>query len=272
MAAIMIIAITFFTISLFAFTILGSSIIINHLESQLEVVAFFKDEAQQAEINSLRDSILQTGQVEKIKFVSKKDALDKYKQMHKNDPILLELVTEDILPASLEISTKNTNELPEIADKLTNSSIVSEVKYPRDVVSKFTQWSNAIKIIGIGLIGVLAAESILIIMSIVGFKISQKKEEIEIMRLLSATNWYIRWPFIVEGIFYGILGTILGWGMAVIGLIYAPSAVKLFLESLNISFTSISAMFFLQLLAGEILIAVFIGMIASAIAVLRYLK
>ncbi len=272
MAAIIITAITFFTISFFAFVILSSSMIINQLQSQLEVVAFFKDDARQADINSLENSLKQIGQIRSIKFVSKREALEKYKQMHKDDPILLELVTEDILPASLDISTQNTKDLPVIADKLKNSSIVSEVKYPQDVVAKFTQWTNAIKMIGVGLIAVLAAESMLIITSIVGFKISQKREEIEIMRLLSATNWYIRWPFILEGIFYGVFGTILGWGTAVVGILYAPPTVKLFLESLNISFESISIAFFVQLLAGELFIAVLIGMFASSVAVLRYLK
>jgi cell division transport system permease protein len=272
LAAILITAITFFTISFFAFIILSSSIVISHLESQLEVVAFFQDEAKQSDITALQDTLRQTGQIKEMKFVSKKEALDKYRQMHQNDPILLELVTEDILPASLEISTVNTTDLPAIAEKLKNSTLVSEVKYPQDVVEKFSQWTNAINMIGIGLIAVLAAESVLIIMSIVGFKISQKKEEIEIMKLLSATNWYIRKPFILEGIIYGIIGTILGWGLAVAGLSFAPPVIKLFLESLNVTTTSISTMFFLQLLAGELIIAIIIGMFASSIAVLRYLK
>jgi cell division transport system permease protein len=272
LAAILITAITFFTISFFAFIILSSSIVISHLESQLEVVAFFQDEAKQSDITALQDTLRQTGQIKEMKFVSKKEALDKYRQMHQNDPILLELVTEDILQASLEISTVNTTDLPAIAEKLKNSTLVSEVKYPQDVVEKFSQWTNAINMIGIGLIAVLAAESVLIIMSIVGFKISQKKEEIEIMKLLSATNWYIRKPFILEGIIYGIIGTILGWGLAVAGLSFAPPVIKLFLESLNVTTTSISTMFFLQLLAGELIIAIIIGMFASSIAVLRYLK
>lgn len=272
LAAILITTITFFTISFFAFIMLSSSIIINHLESQLEVVAFFKEDARQTDINSLQKSLRQSGQIEQLKFVSKKQALEKYRSMHKDDPILLELVTEDILPASLEISAKNTVDLPAIAEKLSNSVIVSEVKYPQDVVSKFTQWTNAIKMIGVGMVTVLAAESVLIIISIVGFKISQKREEIEIMRLLSATNWYIRWPFILEGIFYGIIGTILGWSAAIVCLLYAPPPVKIFLESMSVSFESISAIFFLQLLAGELIIAIIIGIFAGSIAVLRYLK
>lgn len=270
MAAIFITMITFFAISVFAFIIVGSSVIVSYLESRLEVVAFFKDEAKQADINTLQDNLKRTGKIASIKFVSKKDALTKYREQNKDDPVLLELVTEDILPASLEISTKQITDLPGVAESLKNSQVVSLVRYPQDVVSTLTKWINAIKIIGIGLVGILTAESVFIIISIVGFKISQKREEIEIMRLLSATNWYIRWPFILEGIFYGIIGTILGWISAAVGLWYATPYLQPFLK--DIPLLPVSPIFLLELLMGELLIAVIIGMFASSIAVLRYLK
>jgi cell division transport system permease protein len=205
-----------------------------------------------------------------MKFVSKKEALEKYREQNKNDPVLLELVTEDILPASLEISTTKIQDLPSIAGTLKNSSIVSVVRYPQDVVSTLSKWTNGIKIIGIGLISILAIESVLIITSIIGFKISQKREEIEIMRLLSASNWYIRWPFILEGVFYGLIGTILGWGTAVASLWYSMPYIQPFLK--DIPLLLFSPMLILELLIGELLIAFVIGMFASSIAVLRYLK
>lgn len=270
LAAIFITMITFFAISIFAFIIAGSSVIVNYLESRLEVVAFFKDEAKQSEINTLTDNLKKTGKIARVKFVSKKDALAKYRDQNKDDPVLLELVTEDILPASLEISTNKITDLPSVAGTLKNSSLVSLVRYPQDVVSTLTKWTNAIKLIGLGLIGILAAESVFIITSIVGFKISQKREEIEIMRLLSATNWYIRRPFILEGIFYGLIGTILGWIAAATALWYATPYLQQFLK--DIPLLPVSSIFLIKLLAGELLIAVIIGMFASSVAVLRYLK
>lgn len=270
LAAIFITMITFFAISIFSFIIFGSSVIVSYLESRLEVVAFFKDEAKQSDINALTNNLKQTGKIARIKFVSKRDALAKYRQQNKDDPVLLELVTEDILPASLEISTKQITDLPAIASSLKNSPIVSLVRYPQDVVSTLTKWINAIKIIGIGLVSILTAESVFIIISIVGFKISQKREEIEIMRLLSATNWYIRWPFILEGIFYGIIGTILGWIVAASSLWYATPFLQPFLK--EIPLLPVSPIFLLELLVGELLIAGILGIFASSVAVLRYLK
>ena len=270
MAAIFITTITFFAVTIFAFLVIGSSVVVNYLESRLEVVAFFKDDIKQSDINALENTIKNTGTISSMKFVSKKDALDKYRQQNKDDPILLELVTEDILPASLEISSSKIDNLSNIARILKNSSIVSLVRYPQDVVSTLSKWTNAIKYIGIVLIAILTAESIFIITSIVGFKISQKREEIEIMRLLSATNWYIRWPFVLEGIFYGIVGTVFGWCIAVGSLFYATPYLQSFLK--DIPLFPVSTIFLLELLIGELVIAVIIGIFASSIAVLRYLK
>jgi len=268
--AIVIMMLTFLSISVFAFIVFGSSVVINYFESKPQVTAFFKDEAQQSEMDALKQNLEKTGITSSIRFVSKKEALQIYKEQNKSDPLLLDLVTEDILPASLEISTNKVEELNTVSNTLKNSSIVSEVVYQRDVVETLTRWTNAIRLIGILLIIVLAVVSIFIMMTVIGFKVSQKREEIEIMKLLSATNWYIRWPFVYEGIFYGVIGTFLGWMIATGGLLYASPYLESFLK--GIPLLPVSPLFLLELLAGEIVIAVILGILASSLAVLRYLK
>jgi cell division transport system permease protein len=270
LAAICIMFLTFLSISVFAFIVFGSSVIIQHFESKPQVTAFFKDEAQQTEIDALKASLEQNANVGSIRFVSKTEALEIYKQQNKNDPLLLDLVTEDILPSSLEISTNKIEEMGPISEMLKNSPIVSEVVYQKDVIATLTRWTNAIRLIGVTLIVVLSIVSIFIMMTVIGFKVSQKKEEIEIMRLLSATNWYIRWPFVFEGIFYGVIGTFLGWLVATGVLLYATPFLESFLK--GIPLLPVSPLFLLELLAGEIVIAVILGVVASSLAVLRYLK
>jgi cell division transport system permease protein len=270
LTAICIMMLTFLSISVFAFIVFGSSVVIQYFESKPQVTAFFKDEAQQPEIDALKQSLEQTGITSSVRFVSKKEALQIYKEQNKSDPLLLDLVTEDILPSSLEISTNKVEELTTVSNTLKSSTIVSEVVFQRDVVDTLTRWTNAIRMIGIILIGVLSIVSIFIMMTVIGFKVSQKKEEIEIMKLLSATNWYIRWPFVYEGIFYGVIGTFLGWFIASAGLLYASPYLESFLK--GIPLLPISPLFLLELLAGEIVIAVVLGVVASSLAVLRYLK
>ena len=115
----------------------------------------------------------------------------------------MDLVNADVLPPSLEISTYKIEDLDSIAKVLKDSSYVSDVVFLKDVVSTLISWTDAMRKIGLVLVIILVIVSIFVMTTIIGFKISQKREEIEIMRLLSATNWYIRWPFLLEGMFYG---------------------------------------------------------------------
>lgn len=269
-AAIIIMSLTFLVVSFFTFLLVGSSKVVSYFESKPQVTAFFKNEAKQSDINSLENKLKDTGKVSSVKFVSKKEALEIYRQQNKNDPLLLDLVTADILPSSLEISTFKIEDLSIISESLRSSPIVSEVIFQKDVVSTLTSWTSALRKIGLGAILVLSVVSIFIIATIIGIKISVKKGDIEIMRLIGASNWYIRWPFIFEGIFYGLVGSFIGWFVATASLLYAAPFLSSFLRGIPI--LPVSPIFLLELLGLELLMASILGAFSSFLAVLRFLK
>ena len=268
--AVFIILQTFFVVSIFAFVVFGSAKIIEYFESLPQIDVFFQNEAKQEEIGALKKELEQSGKIANIRFVSKEDALKIYQEQNKDDPLLLELVTADILPASFHISTVNITDLSDVADSLNKSEIVERVVFQKQVVSKLIEWTDALRKVGLVLVVVLAIDSVLIMIIITGIKVSYKKEDIEIMRLIGATNWYIRWPFILEGVFYGVLGGILGWGIAVGVLWYATPYLSTFLRDIPVF--PIPVIFLLQILGVEILLAIVLGAISSFLAVIRYLK
>lgn len=270
LVAIFIMTITFYYVSFFGFIFYGSAKTISYFESKPQVTAFFKNEVKQEDIDKLKNSLMTNDKVASIKFVSKQDALKIYREQNKNDPLLLELVTADILPASLDISTVKIEDLSEINKQIDSSPLVSEVVFQKDVVSELTSATNVLRRIGIELIGILSLVSIFIMITIIGLKISQKKQDIEIMRLIGAGGWYIRWPFIIEGISYGFLGAVFGWAIATGRLWSATISLPTFLEGLPIF--PIPLVFLFGLLGMEILVAVILGTLASFVAVLRYLK
>lgn len=270
LAAIMIMTLTFLAISVFSMVTIGSSRVIEYFESKPQVTAFFKNDASDQEIKSLAGSMEQSEKVGGVKFVSKEEALKIYRQQNKSDPLLLDLVTADILPASLEVSANRIEDLSPIATSLKSSPIVSEVIFQKDVVQTLTSWTTAIRRIGVGVIIVLSVVSVFIMATIIGFKISQKREEIEIMRLLSATNWYIRWPFLLEGILYGVIGAFFGWLISSVGLLYATPYLQSFLGPIPL--LPVPLVFLLGLLGAELIVAIVLGSLSSFLAVLRYLK
>lgn len=269
-AAILIMMLTFLVVSFFTFILLGSSQIISFFESKPQVTAFFRNEASMEDISTLEESLQSDGKVASIKFVSKEEALKIYREQNKNDPLLLELVSADILPASLEISTKEIEDLSPISDTLRRSPIIQEVIFQKDVVATLTTWTNAMRQIGIGFIVILSLVSVFIMVTIIGIKISQKKEDIEIMRLIGATNWYIRGPFLVEGVFYACVGAIIGWAIASSTLLFASPFLESFLRGIPIF--PVPILFFVILLFFELGLAVLLGFLSSFLAVLRYLK
>lgn len=271
-AAILVMMQTFFLVSVFSFIIGGSTSIINYFESIPQVSAFFRDEAKPEQINALQEQLKATGKVSSIKYISKQDALRIYQSQFKEDPLLLELVTADILPASIDVQTHDINDLTGISEILKGSQIVSNVALPKDVVSNLVEVTNALRKTGLGVIAVLIMVSTLVMAIIIGFKISQKREEIEIMRLLSATNWYIRWPFLFEGIFYGIIGAFFGWLFSTAALIYFGPMFKSLSVFKTIVLLPETPLFIFGLLGVELAIAIVLGIFASFLAVLRYLK
>jgi len=270
LAAVLIMMLTFLTISFFTFLLSGSSRVINFFESKPQVTAFFKNEAKQSDINTLESQIKNTGKVSSARFVSKQEALKIYREQNKDDPLLLDLVTADILPASLEISTFKISDLSEISEMLKGSPDVSEVIFQKDIVSTLVSWTSAVRKIGSGLIIVLSLVSTFIMITIIGIRISQRKEDIEIMRLIGASNWYIRWPFLFEGMFYAVLGAVIGWMIASLALWYSTPFLSSFLKGIPI--LPVSPVFLLEVLLAELVFAVILGFLSSFLAVLRYLR
>lgn len=270
LGAILIMVLTFLAVSVFTILIVGSSGVISYFESKPQVTAFFKDTATQSQIDTLENSLKASGSVSSMKFVSKQQALQIYRDQNKNDPLLLELVTADVLPASLEISASNISDLPAISTYLQKDQSVQEVVYQKDVVSALTTWTNAVKIIGILLIGLLSIISVFIMSIIVGLKISHKKDEIEIMQLIGATKWYISNPFVLEGIFYGVVGAFVGWFISSATLFATTPLLETFLKGIPV--VPVPWWFYVALLAGELVLAVILGIFSSLLAVMRYIK
>lgn len=270
MAAIFIMAQTFFVISVFTFLFFGSFITIRYYETRPQLAVFFTEEAKDEEIKNLETQLKATGKISKLTFVDKQEAFNRYKKLS-TDPIELELVDPSILPRSFDITTHNLGDQIELARELKSNTAVSSVAFPRDAIEGFIRFSNVLRQLGAAASIILAVDSIFLIMLITSMKISGKREEIEILKLLSATNWYIRWPFIYEGIFYGVTGAVIGWLMATVGLLYIEPFLRSQLPP-DIPLFPISPLFLLWVLGAELVVAVILGAFSSILSALKYLK
>ena len=268
--ALLVITVTFFVGYIFSLFVLGTDSILKFFETRPQVIAFFKIETTAADVDQAAKTMQAKSYVTDVKVVSKEQALEFYKQDHKDNPLLLELVTADILPASIEVSGKDVAALSLIKEDLAGTKGVDDVVYQEDIVSNIQQWTSAIRIGGLIITSILGVVSFLVITTLMSMKISAKRQAIAVMKVIGATNWYISGPFVIEGLLYGLIGSLLGWGIMYGVLLYATPWLQEFLGVI-IKFPLPTTLFAYQLGAGTLL-AILLGTGAILMAARRMLK
>lgn len=269
-AAISIMMLTFIVGGMFFLLSIGSTFVLSHFEQKPQIIVFFQDTKEEPDIIALKERLEGEERIAAVKYVSKEEALALYNEQFKNDPLLLEMVSADILPASIEVSATRIEYLNELAQSLKNESDVQEIVFPEDVVNLLVVWTTTIRTIGLGLVVFLGVVSLFTVITVISMKIALKKEEIEILSLVGASSGYIRSPFIWEGVFYGSIGAFIGFVMNILVLFaVAPTLATMFS---GIPIFPIPMLFYVVFLAGMLIIGGILGMIASSIAIGRYLR
>ena len=272
LAAVMTTTLTLLVVSVFSLLAFGSIKILKYFEAAPQVIAFFKpgEDLSDVEIANIKAQLNTTGKLNEFRYVSTREAEAIYKEKNKDNPLLLELVDYNILPASIEISA---NELPDLVDLkqvLQTQEKVDDVVYYEDIVKSLETWIKSVKGLGIGVISYLTIESILVILVIVGMQIAAKKEEIEIQRLLGAKPWFIKKPFVITGVIYGLAGSFMSWFLSYILLLYSTPFLSNWLR--DIPLLPVPFWFMISLLFGELIFGTVIGAVSGLLATDRFLK
>jgi cell division transport system permease protein len=271
-AAISVMTLTLFLAGVFIIIAAGSHAIIRFFESQPQVIGYYKSSITppESEVDALISKIKSLSFVKSVQYTSKEEALKNYTQANLNSPLLLQGVTSNVLPASIEVSATDPKYLKQIADELAKDASISEVQFPEDIVAPFTLWTRSIRIVGIALVGVHVLVTFLVILLIMSVKVVSRKDEIVTFKLLGATNWYISWPFVLEGFIYGLSGAILAWGTAYLVLLYSMGFLVTFLAGTPILPPPLWFMF--SVLGLEVLLGALIGGMGGLVATSRFLK
>ena len=267
-------------------TILLSSFIANNalnatikgIVKKIDVSIYIKDGTTEQQAQSIQQRLEKAENVASVKYVSKKEALERYREQNKNNQKLLEAVTEEDnpLPASMEVKAKDPKNLQPITDAVNSKEVkpyVSEFSYEGDrkaTIDKIIRASNFIKTAGLVASLIFTIISVLIIFNTIRMAIFTRREEIEIMKLVGATGWFIRGPFLFEAALYGIIAA--GLAVAMCYSLLLAGGPKL---STYIDVDAIINLFKdkpLLIVGSELLIGVIIGSVSSLLAMARYLK
>lgn len=277
-ATILIMVITLGLItSLFLMSVVADALL-NDLEEKVDISVYFKLDTPESEILSVKSELEGISDVKSIEYISRDMALAKFEESHQNNPLIiksLQELGENPLEASLNIKANVIDEYESIASFLESprfAGYVDTVNYRQNqkVIEKLSSILNTIRKSGFIAILILGFIAVLVTFNTIRLTIYSMREEIGVMRLVGASNWYIRGPFIVEGILHGTIASIFTTILFYPLIWFVSPKVSVFLPGIdllgyfNSNFWSI---FLLQTLVGIVL-----GIISSLIAMRKYLK
>lgn len=283
LASVLIMVVTLFVLGTIVFSgaILDSSLA--GLRDKVDVNVYFMTNAPESDILALKTSLEQLPEVALVEYVSREDALADFQERHGNDQTILNALAEldeNPLGAVFNIKAVQTSQYETIATFLGGDSalgsgnqvIIDKINYydNKPVIEKLSEIIDSAERLGFAISIILIALSIIITFNTVRLAIYTAREEISVMRLVGASAWYVRGPFIVEGIMYGVAA-----GIIVVALFYPITVwmgpfTERFFGSINIFeyYLSNFGQILLLLLGSGIVL----GAISSYLAVRRYLQ
>jgi len=276
-AAILIMSLTIFSItSLLLVNVLVNSLTAN-LEDKIDVSVYFKLGTSETQILDIRDELVKLDEVRSVEYVSTKEALERFREKHKDNEVLIQSLGEldsNPLEASLSIKAQETSQYESIVgffNKGDYLEIVDKINYLENkiVITRLASIVRVTRQVGSIVLLVLIIMAILVAFNTIRLTIYSSRKEIKVMKLVGASNWFARGPFIIEGIIYGIIAALLALIFIYPLLWYFSPKITTYLPGTDLFYffqTNLISLFLLQLAIG-----VALGSISSIIAIRRYL-
>jgi len=279
-AAISTVAISLFVVGLFIFLAYDFRAVVNAIERQVEVSVYLKDTVTPEQKDEMLQEIESWDDVETVTYISKDEALQKFVDMVGEKSEIVREIQGNPFPASFEISLNNPRNIEEVASRFMESEDtyvegIDEVVYGKQYVGKLFSITTILGLI-IGLVVVLLLFSaVILIYNTIRLAIYSRRKEVEVMKLVGASNWFITWPFVFEGIIQGVLGGLVAvfliWLSNQFVLIKAEQVIINTLHIWNLAIlgeNSVQPTVFLSV----IIMGIIIGAGGSIVALRRFLR
>ncbi len=278
-ASTTIMVLTLLTLSIFFIVNVALTSGIEAIQNKIDISAYLNDTATEKQVLDLQNRIAALPEVKSVKYVSKDEALERYKIQNANKKELLDSLEgiENPLPASLEVKVYDPSKLDQmtaIFDQEGTKELVRKVSYKENklVIDKLFKATQFIKNIGLAATAVFGMVALIIIYNTIRIAIFSQRDDVEIMKLVGATNWFIRGPFVLEGLMYGIIATIISMLALSVLLFYAGPAINNYFGDVGVDTTNYLRQNVPLIFAMQLGIGIFIGITSSLLALRKYLK
>ncbi|CAN5683769.1 permease-like cell division protein FtsX [soil metagenome] len=240
-------------------------------EGKVEVSVFLRSDVTEGELDGLRSDLARMPEIETFTYVSKNQAYEEFKELYADKPELYEVLPKDSLPASFRVSLVDAADAEEVAARVEGSPGIDDVNFGGDIIRRLLQVNTLLRAVTLGMSAVLMVAAAALIANTIRLAIYARREEISIMKLVGATNWFIRIPFMFEGVFAALTG-------AIVSSIVLLGANELFFSKMGdflaflgpvFSFSAWEITKVLLILVGG---GVAVGLFGSVLALRRFLE
>ncbi len=276
-AAVFMMSLAIFGItSLILINVLINSLVTD-LEDKIDVSIYFKLDVSEEDILKVRSDLVQLTEVKSVEYISTDEALANFKERHKDNEVLMQSLGElstNPLEASLNVKAKQASQYESIARFFNQGNyqdIVDKVNYLENkaVITRLSSITKVIRQVGFVVLLILAALAILVTYNTIRLTIYSSRKEIKVMKLVGASNWFTRGPFVIEGVLYGIIAAVVALLVIYPILWYLSPKITAYLPGTDIFYffqVNLIVLFFTQILIGVVL-----GVSSSLVAIRRYL-
>lgn len=254
-----------------ALIFLNISSVLDLIEDQNVVMVYIEDKADETAIDTMKVQLLAMDNIDKVEFVSREEAFERQKASYGDKASLLDGLTADILPNAYKVTVKDIDKFDSTVGLIKNLDNVLQIHENSELAGKLASIRDAVSYISLGVIAILFFVSMFIVANTIRITIFNRRLEISIMKAVGATNSFVRWPFMVEGILLGLFSAVIG-----LGIEYGVYSVA------SIWLTDVMAMLggdvvpfneYIWLIFGIFaFIGVFIGAFGSILSLNKYLK
>ncbi|MFO7929023.1 MAG: permease-like cell division protein FtsX [Candidatus Humimicrobiaceae bacterium] len=277
--AITTVAITLFIVGLFSIIVYDVLGVLNSIKSQVEIAVYLEDNISQNLKVYLEEEIKSWGEIEDVKFVSKEQALEQFKEENEGSDILKE-IKGNPLPPSFELTLSNPEKVNQVAVRFLDKDGeyiegIDDVIYGQNYVDKLFSIIAIVGTIALLIIIMLLLATIVLIYNTIRLSIHARRKEIEVMKLVGASNWFVRIPFLFEGFFEGFVGSLISalilYFLGKFLLIRGEMALADTMRIRDLAIVG-SGNISIYIYGGLIVLGGLVGLISSMLALRRYLK
>ncbi|MBC3536474.1 permease-like cell division protein FtsX [Megasphaera hominis] len=269
-ASIATVAVSFFVLGLFLIMVANLDYFADNLENQVQISVYLKDGLTTDQVMSVGKRLKELPDVKSIEFTNKDQAMDKLKERMKDQPGILDALDgKNPLPTSYTLTLNNPEQVRKTAEVVGEYKEVESTHYGQEIIEQLFQVATIIRWGGIALIIFLTFATLFIISNTIRLTVFARRREIGIMKYVGATNWFIRWPFLLEGLLLGFIG----------GLIADLALVQFYEFTVATIHRTLAFLplvspypFMYQASAIILVISMIIGAIGSTISLKRYMK